>query len=296
MRWIAAFIAPVLLCTCSSGLARDADCVSEPAAPPPVAIVPPNVRIGIALGSGSVHGLAHIGVLEELEARKVDVDVVAGTSVGAIVGSLWASGVPAAKIAALARAGRWENRFTGSFLSLMGGGDFVREEVGPPLGKRPIEEWPRRFGAVATNLANGHERVLMSGDGMIAVQASSAVPMASKPVVIAGERLVDGALVQPVPVAAARAMGADYVIAIDVAYRPYEEAPRGFAAEAFQATHILVNSLAERQVREADYGMRLDLHEHMMRCGTDGLIAAGREAMRRAWPQIERSLAQPRRR
>lgn len=276
--------------------ARDADCVSvEPAIASPAAAMPPDVRIGVALGSGSVHGLAHIGVLEELEARQVDVAVVAGTSVGAIVGSLWASGMPAAKIEALARRGGWESRFAGSWLSLVGSGAFVREQLGPALGARPIEDWPRRFGAVATNLANGHERILMSGDGALAVEASSAVPLLASPVVVRGEKLLDGALVEPVPVAAARALGADYVIAIDVAYRPYEEASLGFAGEAFQSMHILINSLAERQVRDADFGMRLDLHERMVRCGADGLIAAGREAVRRAWPQIEQSLAQYRR-
>src|SRR6185369_15253092 len=105
------------------------------------------------------------------------------------------------------------------------------------------------------------------------------------------EKFGDGALVEPVPVDTARALGAQRVIAVDVAYRPYEESPSGIAAYGFQAMHILVNSLAERQLRDADFGLRLDLHDTMSRCGPESLVAKGREAMRNAWPELERALA-----
>jgi NTE family protein len=154
-----------------------------------------------------------------------------------------------------------------------------------------VEGWPRRFGAVATNLANGHRQLLASGSGALAVQASSAVPAYFQPVVIDGAKLADGALVEPVPVDAARALGADFVIAVDVAYRPYEESVTSATQYAFQAMHILVNALAEQQLRTADIAIRLDLHRTLTACGRDGLIVEGRQALRRAAPHIAQALA-----
>ena len=264
---------------------------AQPRELPDPITMPLGVRVGLALGSGSVHGLAHIGVLEVLEERGLDVSVVAGTSVGALVGSLWASGMSAAQIERLARVQRWEDvgRMSGSFEGLFTN-EALREELKPLFAGRPIEAWPRRFGAVATNISNGHRLVLTSGDGALAVQASTAVPLAYVPVKIDGERLADGALVEPVPVDTARALGANYVIAVDVAYRPYEAPSGGLAGNAFQAMHILINSLAERQERDADFLIRLDLHQEMMKCGNEALIAAGRDAMRRAWPALAAAL------
>jgi len=254
--------------------------------PDPVT-VPMGMRIGLALGSGSIHGLAHIGVLEVLEARGLDVSVVAGTSVGALVGSLWASGMNAAAIERLARTRRWEGvgRMSGSLEGFFTN-EALREDLKPFFAGRPIEAWPRRFGAVATDISNGHRYVFMSGDGALAVQASSAVPLAYAPVKVDGMRLADGALVEPVPVETARALGANWVIAVDVAYRPYEAPSGGLTGNAFQSMHILINSLAESQARGADFVIRLDLHHQMMQCGNEALIAAGRDAMRRAWPAL----------
>lgn len=257
----------------------------------PLAISTNGLRVGLALGSGSMHGLAHIGVLEELEALGLEVRVVTGTSVGALVGGLWASGLTAREIGNFSRASKWDDvgRLSGSWQGILSNAR-LREQLSPIFKGRPIESWPRRFGAVATNLANGHRRILMSGDGALALQASSAVPVLFMPVSVGGETLADGALVEPVPVDAARALGADYVIAVDVAYRPYEEKADGIAQYAFQSMHILINTLGERQLREADFAIRLDLHHRLTACGSEALIAAGREAVRRAWPGIARSL------
>jgi NTE family protein len=139
---------------------------------------------------------------------------------------------------------------------------------------------------VATDVTTGTRRVLARGDAAAAIQASTAVPVLFTPVHIDAERLVDGALVEPVPVAAARSLGADFVIAVDVAYRPYEEAASGLTAFAFQAMHILVNSLAAQQLRDADYSLRLDLHHQLMRCGSHSLIEVGRAAVRDTWPAL----------
>jgi NTE family protein len=274
--------------------ASASECAVPAAAPEPASTHPAlnGLRVGLALGSGSMHGLAHIGVIEALEARGLDVKVVSGTSVGAIVGSLWASGLSGRDIEIFARASDFEklDDFTASWQGLFSN-DRLRERMQGAFQGRPIESWPRRFGAVATNVETGAARLLMTGDGAVAVQASTAVPVMFQPVTIDGERLADGALVQPVPVQAARDLGADYVIAVDVAYRPYEEPASGLTQFGFQAMHILINSLAAEQMRGADFPLRLDVHHQLMDCGPESLIAAGREAVRRAWPQLSRSLA-----
>ena len=254
-------------------------------------LLPPGTRVGLALGSGSMHGLAHIGVLQAIEESGLPVRVVAGTSAGALVGALWASGMAAARIATIADSRQLENL---SFFAPTSGGLLsnkpLRSELEKTFGKRAIETWPLRFGAVATNADNGQRRILMSGSGALAVQASSASPVMFAPVAVNGERLADGALVEPVPVDAARSMGADFVIAVDVLYRPHEEPAEGIVQSGFQALNILVNNLAAVQSRDADVALHLDVHETLMKCGNEAVIALGRDAMRRAMPQVERAL------
>lgn len=130
----------------------------------------------------------------------------------------------------------------------------------------------------------------MQGDGALAVQASSAVPVMFAPVNLDGAVLADGALVEPVPIRAARDLGANFVIAVDVAYRPYEEPGRGLVQFGFQAVHVLVNALAEAQAKDADFRLRLDLHHAFRECGPRAMIAIGRDGMRRAWPLLAAAL------
>lgn len=274
--------------------ARAADCPAPAIAPIPASErLPalPGMRIGLALGSGSIHGLAHVGVIQALEARGVKVQVVAGTSVGALVGSLWASGMSGRDIESLAKTIDFKHlgEFVPSWQGLLSNDD-LRKRMAFELGARPIQTWPRRFGAVATNLDNGMRRVLDSGDGAIAVQASTAMPVYFAPVKVEGERLGDGALVEPVPVRTARELGAGYVIAVDVAYRPYEARASGLLANGFQAMHILVNALADTEMRTADFPIRIDAHHTMTECGDQALVAAGRDAVAREWPALRKSI------
>jgi NTE family protein len=250
------------------------------------------LRIGVALGSGSAHGLAHIGVIQELEANGLDVDVVAGTSAGALFGALWASGLTGMQIEGIAREADWleANRLAFSWQGLYSS-DPLQKELEKAFRGKAIETWPRRFAAVATNLGNGHRALLTSGSGALAVQASTAVPGYFRPIVVGGQKLADGALVEPVPVDAARALGADFVIAFDVAYRPYEESVSSAPQYTFQAMHILVNTLASQQLKSADVAIRLDLHRALLTGGREAVIAEGREAVRRAWPHIARELS-----
>lgn len=257
---------------------------------PPARAPATRLRVGVAFGSGSMHGIAHVGVIRELEARGLEVQVVSGTSVGALVGALWASGRNADEIEALARREDWAEM--GNFaLSWQGifSNQPMKDELSRLLGNRPIPSWPRRFGAVATDIETGERVLIRTGDGAAAVQASSAVPVLFSPVAKSGRRLSDGALVEPVPVEAARELGADFVIGVDVAYRPHEEETGGIPSYAFQSVHILVNSLATAQLKTADIAIRMNLH-HLMHCGPGDFITEGRNAVRRQWPQIAKAL------
>ncbi|HSJ98096.1 MAG TPA: patatin-like phospholipase family protein, partial [Myxococcota bacterium] len=184
----AAFVACALLLFAPAALAQgDADGCAAPAAaagaPPLPAPATPRLKVGIALGSGSMHGLAHIGVLQELEARGLEVRVVAGTSIGAVIGGLWASGYSGRQIEELSRRSDWEDvgQFAISWQGLFSN-ENLRRQLEALFGGRAIETWPRTFGAVATNVSTGTRRVLSRGDAATAIQASSAVPVLFTPV------------------------------------------------------------------------------------------------------------------
>lgn len=176
-------------------------------------------RVGIALGSGSARGLAHIGVLRALIEAGIRIDIVAGTSMGAFVGAMFAAG----KLGELEKAFRgmgWQGIASlvdpvfprSGLIDGMKIGEFVRRHV----PQADIESLPIAFRAVATDISTGEEVVLDSGDLVEAVRASIAVPGVFTPVRCQDRVLVDGGLVDPVPVSTARAMGAEVVIAVDL--------------------------------------------------------------------------------
>ena len=204
------------------------------------ATVPPRdqPKIGLALGSGSARGWAHIGVLRGLEEAGVVPDVVCGTSAGAFVGAAYAT----QNLDALED---WARRLTArEIFSLM---DLTLSAGGVLAGQRAmeflrargrdvrIEEMPVPFAAVATDLQGGREVWLQQGPLVEAVRASMALPGVLTPAHIDGRWLVDGGLVNPVPTSVCRALGADLVIAVDLnTERPssQEEASDAGASDA----------------------------------------------------------------
>ncbi len=177
-----------------------------------------HLRIGIALGSGSARGWAHIGVLEALSHAGIRPDSVCGTSIGALVGAVYADG-RLSELAEWVRGLTWR-KMVGYFDLTFGGGILKGEKLfdhlrGDLLGGR-IEELQRPFAAVATDLASGREVWLREGPVADAVRASIAMPGLFTPRPHGERLLVDGGLVNPVPVSLARAMEADVVIAVDL--------------------------------------------------------------------------------
>lgn len=176
-------------------------------------------KIGLALGGGAARGWAHIGVLEVLTEAGLKPDVIAGTSIGAVVGGCFAAG----KLAELTdfATGLTKRRVVGLMdfhiggAGLIGGGRLKRLLERDLAGQR-IEGLPTRFVAIATELGTGHEIWLTQGPLVDALGASYALPGVFDPVKLGGRWLMDGALVNPVPVTAARALGADIVICVNL--------------------------------------------------------------------------------
>ena len=245
-------------------------------------------RLGIALGSGGMHGLTHIGVIRAFQKLGVRPAAIAGCSAGAIAGGLWAAGKRAEEIATLAMDTSWRE-YDRLRLPRFGLGDLTRLEslIEKSTNAVRIEDLATPFAAVATDLVSGVARVLRSGPLARAVAASASVPIRFEPVTIDGRYLVDGALTAPLPVDAARALGADVVISVDVAYRPYEDRVTGLAGVAFQMFHIMVNQLIAEQAQRADHAIRLDVHA-LMKNSDDPrvLIDHGERAVLDQWPAL----------
>jgi NTE family protein len=198
--------------------------------------------VGLALGSGSARGWSHLGVIRALEQAGIRPDLVCGTSIGALVGAAYAAGD-------LERLERWvlglafKDVVAFMDVSLSSGllkGERLMDFFRRNFVDRPLEELAMPFAAVATSLHTGAEVWLRQGSTIEAVRASVALPGLFAPALRDGSVLVDGGLVNPVPVSLARAMGADVVIAVDLASdmvgrhlraRPPAEAPAGGIGE-----------------------------------------------------------------
>lgn len=176
-------------------------------------------KIGLALGGGIARGWAHIGALERLIEDDIHPDVIAGSSIGALVGACYLSDqLPALKEWALSLTKRSMMGYLD--IRLRGGGLLAGERLGKKmqehLGDLRLEDLPKPFAAVAADLATGHEIWLREGPAVPAIRASYALPGAFAPINIDNRWLIDGALVNPVPVSVCRAMGARLVIAISM--------------------------------------------------------------------------------
>ena len=272
------------------------------ASPPPPSAVPPPPpsppprppRIGLALGGGAARGFAHIGVIQVLDEAGIRPDLAVGTSAGSLVAALWASGLDGAALGRMAASmeestiADWG--FPGRGLLR---GDALARYVRERTGGRPIEQLVRPLGIVAADLDSGNAVLFRRGDTGLAVRASSAVPAVFTPVAISGREYVDGGLVAPVPVAHARQMGAELVIAVDIGETP-EGKPTGDPFRLLLQTFAIIGrSISRHELRDADIIIRPALAGI---AGTDfaardRAIAAGRAAALAALPALRARLA-----
>ncbi len=288
---------------------------AAPAAPAPALAAPPRpvrARFGLALSGGGARGLAHIGVLKALEELRVPIDVIAGTSMGAVVGGLYACGMSPDEIARVVERVDWASLFddrpprpdlpyrrkqdeSSAFIDfelglrsgriLLPRGLIAGQKIGflfKSLTTRAafiddFDRLPIPFRAVATDLADGSMVVLSRGDLADALRASMSLPGTLAPAEIDGRHLVDGGLVRNLPVDVARDAGADIVIAVDVT-TPFDpvESLKTLADVTRQVADMVTQDNVTGQVLSADVLIRPDLAAI-----SASNFAAGAEALRR---------------
>jgi len=241
-RMSVAIVLGVLLAACAG---REV----QPPPPPP----PKPAKIAVVLGAGAARGFAHIGVLKVLEAHRIPVHMIVGTSAGSFVGSLSAYGYDAFQIQKM------------SFLLEKGDlvdyampdngfikGEKLEEYINKTVKGTPIERLRTPFYAVATNIQSGEEMVLDRGNTGAAVRASCAMPGVFRPVKIGSKMYVDGGVVSPVAVDAARRLGADIVIAVDISSGVNDRQPETTVETLIQSIDNMYEKLSGIQLARAD--------------------------------------------
>ena len=223
----------------------------EPLPPPKPA------KIALVLGAGSSKGFAHIGVLKVLETNKVPIHMIIGTSVGSVVGSLYAYGYNAfqlQKISFSIEKGDVVDLIIpdNGFIK----GEKLEEFINRTLNQTPMEKLKIPFYAVAADVQTGQEVMFGRGNTGQAVRASCSIPGVFRPVKIGDRMYVDGGVVSPVAVNAARRLGADVVIAVDISKEGDRPKPESTIETIFQSLNIMYSKLASIQMNQADVVIR----------------------------------------
>ena len=261
-QFFSSLVAALALSGCAT-LLPTREPVVEPPPPPstqPTAVTPvapKSVKIGLALGGGAARGFAHIGVIKVLEAQGLAPDIIVGTSAGAVVGALYASGTNGFDLQKIAfkleesKISDWSMPDRGVFK-----GEALQQFVNNAVAQRSIENLKKPFGVVATDLHSGEGILFRTGNTGMAVRASATVPGVFQPVSINGHEYVDGGLSSLVPVRSARQMGANVVIAVDISARPDNRTVRGTLDILLQTFTIMGQNLARFELKEADVVIR----------------------------------------
>lgn len=210
-------------------------------------------KIALVLGAGASKGFAHIGVLKVLESNKIPIHMIVGTSAGSFVGSLYAYGYNAFQLQKIAIS---IERAEIADLTIPDNG-FIKGEllenyVNKTLKNTPLEKLRMPFYAVTTNVQTGQEVIFGKGNTGAAVRASCSIPGIFRPVKISGQMYVDGGVVSPVAVDAAKKMGADIVIAVDISADLNNAQPQSTIETILQSIGIMYSKIAAIQLAKAD--------------------------------------------
>ena len=226
-------------------------------APQEVKPPPKPAKIAIVLGAGASKGFAHIGVLKVLESNKIPVHMIVGTSAGSFVGSLYAYGYNAFQLQKMSFSIE-----KGDILDITipdNGfikGEKLEEYINEKVKNTPIENLRIPFYSVATDLQNGHEVVFGKGNTGTAVRASCSIPGIFNPVRISDRIYVDGGVVSPVAVEAAKRLGADIVIVVDISADIGGKPPESTIETILQSISIMYSKLSSLQLTKADIVIR----------------------------------------
>lgn len=228
-----------------------------PIVQPPVQPPPKPAKIALVLGAGASKGFAHIGVIKILEANKIPIHMIVGTSVGSAVGSLYASGLNAFELQKLSFSIEQKDVVDltipeNGFIK----GEKLEEFINRVVKNTPMEKLKIPFYAVATEIQSGQEIVFGIGNTGQAVRASCSIPGVFRPVKIGDKIYVDGGVVSPVAVEAAKRFGADVVIAVDVSASAERTSPGNTIETILQSINIMYSKLAAIQLSQADVVIR----------------------------------------
>lgn len=223
----------------------------------PTPPVPAPARVAVVLGAGASKGFAHVGVLKVLESQKIPIHLIVGTSAGSLVGSLYAYGIDAFELQKMALALQKNDVIDltvpdNGFIR----GDKLENFVNRTVRQTPLEKLKIPFRAVATNVQTGEETVFATGNTGKAVRASCSIPGVFQPVRIGEKAYVDGGVVSPVAVDAARKAGADVVIAVDISAGVGGSVPQGILDTILRSIDIMYAKIAMAQLKGADIVIR----------------------------------------
>ena len=286
---------PLLAAACATLLGA---CAGTPDVRAPIAVsasAPAPLKVGIALGGGAAKGFAHIGVIKMLEANGIVPVVVSGTSAGSVVGALYASGMDAFAMQEKAFA-LDESRIRD--VSLFSGGvvkgEKLQDYVNELVDNRPLEALRKPLAVVATRLSDGKPTVFVRGNTGQAVRASSSIPGVFQAVQVGTAHYVDGGVVSPVPVDAARQLGAEFVIAVDIGSRAQGIASAtSMLGNVNQSIRIMGTRLAAQELARADVVIRPQVNDIGAAdfAQKNRAILEGERAAQAALPQIKEKLA-----
>jgi NTE family protein len=284
MRWLSIVITLGILTSCAAHKA-------------PLAEEPPKPRIALVLGGGAARGFAHVGVIRALEQEKIQIDMVIGTSVGSLIGAIYANDLNSFELEWTAFALDKDSLFDYGILSAFAGmglakGEKLEEFVKTKIATKNIENLKLPFAAVATDLNRGTRIVLDRGSVAMAVHASSAIPGVFEPVELQGRLLVDGGVLDNLPIAVAREKGADIVIAVDVSENVANFNITNLVDVMLQAVNIMSSENVKYTKKEADVLISpavgnvamLDFSQKK-RC-----MQAGIDATQKAMPEIRKKI------
>jgi NTE family protein len=251
---------------------------------------PFNTRIGLALGGGAAKGIAHIGVLKAFEEEHIRIHCISGTSVGALVASYYAFGRPAESILSICSTLNLSKiiNFTferGGLFST----DSIREMIHRDLGDCRIEDADIPLAICTTDIETGEQLIFRKGNLADAVCASMAVPGLFVPVEVDGRILVDGGLVENVPISPLAKMGAGITVAVDLSYVTRYPKPEDTFDVISNAINIGIDFNTRKQLKKADIAVPLDLSRYSLtnnaKC-VDELYMEGYHPMKKKLQQV----------
>jgi NTE family protein len=258
----------------------------------------PKPKIALVLGGGAARGFAHIGVIRVLEQEKIPIDMIVGTSVGSLIGVIYASDQNSFELEWTAFTLEKDHLFDFGVLGAFTGmgpvrGDKLEEFVRTKVPAANIENLKVPFAAVATDLNRGTRVVLDRGPVAKAVRASSAIPGVFNPVEHQGKLLVDGGVVDNIPIAVAREKGADIVIAVDISENVTNYNVTNVVDVVLQSVNIMFNQNVEHRKKNADILISPAVGNVAMLDFTQKkrCMQAGIDAARKAMPELKNRIA-----